>query len=543
MPYYSILFPSPAQEAQAKNCPWLTFRARRPGGAAQVVTRGNKTFSSQPNHLTNQPETPLFFADIGLDSMLDAVLPGNKPEQRRVYYALAADRDTVCYRQAVMRALEREEISALFLGFCRAVEGAMRTMADGRTVHSRAQADQYTVDGAVAYCDAVAALLAGAAGVELASEGLMAFVEAVRAYAAQPLYRQMETLSRQAKTATAAISFSLRVRKGRVIVCNDAQSVDFAAQTRADLTGPPEAGTEPLPMREIRLFGELAFGPLGLLVAGILEKRHPAAFALLHRAAGEILDIPADFIRRFLEELRFYESFLDTANALRKSGLPFDYPIVTGDDTLRIAGMYDMDLALQTNTTVVPSDCLLLPGERGVIVTGANHSGKTTFLRALGQTAVLAALGLPVPCKQAELPLFRGFYSHFSEAEEGEARQGRLKEELRKLKPILTNAGKGSVVLLNEMFSSTTAQDAQDMADRVLATLTAGGARVFCVTHNAGTLADTMVSMVAQVAPGSHERLYRVVRAPAETHAHVEALVEKYRLTYQAVRERIGHGV
>ncbi len=541
MPYHSILFPSPAQEAQAKRCPWLALCVRRPGKDALFETRGNKTFPVSKHHLTNLPRIPALFADTGLDTVLDIVLPDADDALHGVYYALATDAATVRYRQEILRALEDADTADHILSFCRAVEGAARTIADGQTVHHASQSDKYAVDGAVAYCDAIRTLLAGAHRQPLPAEGLASFVRAVRAYADTPAYRQTEALLHKTQAAVEAISFSLKIRKGKVLVCPGDTSGDLIRETRDDLI-PLQDTPAQNPPQPIRLFGELAFGPLGNLIAGALEKQHPEPFALLHTAAAQAQAIIEPFIRTFAREIRFYTSYLDVVRTLRESGLPVTYPAIADDDTVCIDGAYDMGLALQP-VSVVPSDCRLSTAERGIIITGANHSGKTTYLRAIGQIAALTALGLPVPCAAAKLPVFTGFFSHFSDAEEGDARQGRLKEELVKLKPILQSAGAGSLVLLNEMFSSTTVQDAQTMADRMIGGLAAKGARVLCVTHTAGDIPPRFVSMVAQVAPGSHERLYTVVRAPAETHAHVDALIAKYRLTYTQVKERIAHDV
>jgi DNA mismatch repair protein MutS len=540
MRFYSILYPSPAQETRAGHCPWLFFRPQRGGTENRTITRGNKTFAAKDN-LTQGRQSPAFFADTGLDGILDLILPGRDGDALRcVYYELSVDRETVRYRQEIMRALEIPDIVAIFQTFCRAVEGAVHTMADGRKVRAPAQRDKYTVDGAAAYCDAVRELLEAASQRKISSDGLRSFVDAVRTYASGPRFGQMEALLRRAKDGVEAISFSLKIRNGRVLIGPAIPNGNFILETREDFACTAENAQEGKP-HEIRLFGELELGPLGILIADALQGRHPGAFALLHRAAEGAEQLPEPFILAFTREFRFYTSFLETVQSLRAKGLSFAYPSISGGG-VRIDGAYDMDLALKQDA-VVPNDFHLTGDERGIVVTGANHSGKTTYIRAIGQIAVLAALGLPAPCGYAEMPLFAGFFSHFSDAEEGAAGKGRLKEELLKLRPILTAAGKGSLVLLNEMFSSTTAQDAQAMAVRIINTLTDSGVCVLCVTHTLGDMPKRMVSMAAQVAPDSHERLYKIVRAPVETHAHVDALLEAYRLSYRDIKERIGHGV
>ncbi len=543
MEFYNILFPSPSQEAKAGDCPWLRGRSRRVRAGRGCVTRGNKTFPIDKDNLTEAGEIPAFFADIGLDQLTGAILPGAEDDPlRRVYQALSTDAETVLYRQAILRALESEDVLSLFETFCRGVENAARTIADGRKVHAQAQRDKYVVDGAVAYCDAVRSLLAAASAREVPSHGLASFVEAVRAYAAGPVFRQTEALARQAKDEVEQIAFRLRLEKGRVLVESWEQGEDFVRETQTDFGRTEEDAAAETAPRDIRLFGQLELCPLGILIAEALQSRHPAAFKRLHAAAGAAGDIPEPFVVSFTREIRFYTSYRTFMREIGAGGLPFAYPVLSRDEAIRIDGAYDASLAL-TQTGVVLNGFQLSPAERGAVVTGANHSGKTTYLRALGQIAVLAALGLPAPCEYAEIPLFRRFFSHFSAEEEGVARQGRLKEELARLKPVLAGAGAGSLVLLNEMFSSTTAQDAQTMAGQVLGELVGSGARVLCVTHVAGPVPEGMVSMVAQVAPSSHERLYRIVRAPAETHAYVDGLIAKYRLSYQDVKERIARDV
>jgi hypothetical protein len=422
------------------------------------------------------------------------------------------------------------------------VEGAVRTIGDGLKAHAQAQHDKYIVDGAVAYCDAVRGLLAAASNQKVPSDGLASFVEVLRAYASGPAFEQTEALARRAKDGVERIVFRLRLEKGRVLVEPWEQGEDFVGETQADFGRAVDGAAAETAPREIRLFGQLELCPLGVLIAEALQNWHPEAFNKLHEAAGTAARVPEPFVLSFTRELRFYTSYRSFMRDIGAGGLPFAYPVLSRDGEIRIGGAYDASLALR-QTNVVLNDFQLSPAERGAVVTGANHSGKTTYLRALGQIAVLAALGLPAPCEYAEIPLFNRFFSHFSAEEEGVARQGRLKEELARLKPVLAGAGAGSLVLLNEMFSSTTAQDAQTMAGQVLGELAGSGARVLCVTHVTGPVPESMVSMVAQVDPSSHERLYHIVRAPAETHAYVDGLITKYRLSYQDVKERIARDV
>ena len=120
---------------------------------------------------------------------------------------------------------------------------------------------------------------------------------------------------------------------------------------------------------------------------------------------------------------------------------------------------------------------------------------------------------------------------------------GKLKEEMLRLRPILQDAGISSLVILNELFSSATAQDALDMAGRALTLLKDAGAHAVFVTHINGLCLDHAVSMVAQVQKASGQRLYRIIRAEADGQAYAGEIARRHRLTFTQIKERIAHGV
>ena len=115
--------------------------------------------------------------------------------------------------------------------------------------------------------------------------------------------------------------------------------------------------------------------------------------------------------------------------------------------------------------------------------TGANQSGKTTFLRSFGSALVFARAGLPVPAARAKMRPFKNLYTHFQRYDEDLKNEGQLDTELAEMSTIVYSAGKDSVILMNESFSSTGLKDAAQIASDTLAALNYIGAKVVYVTH------------------------------------------------------------
>ncbi len=66
-----------------------------------------------------------------------------------------------------------------------------------------------------------------------------------------------------------------------------------------------------------------------------------------------------------------------------------------------------------------PYDCLDLELAYGVtLITGANMGGKTEALKTIGQLVFLCAMGIPIPAKKMDTPLFRGIRSIYRTKEE-----------------------------------------------------------------------------------------------------------------------------
>ncbi|HTX00534.1 MAG TPA: hypothetical protein VMD59_17270, partial [Acidimicrobiales bacterium] len=277
-------------------------------------------------------------------------------------------------------------------------------------------------------------------------------------------------------------------------------------------------------------------------VARLFSKQFQALHAFCRQHAGFV----EDSIARFDEELQFFLAYLDYLVPLRAAGLRFCLPELTAGETQIFAlETYDLALAhkrVAGGAEVVSNDFELRNGEHVIVVSGPNQGGKTTFARMFGQLHHLASLGCPVPGASARLRLPDAIYTHFEQEEDLADLRGKLEDDLVRIAAILRAASASSIVIMNEIFTSTTLHDASFLGRKVMDKLVELGCLSVYVTFvdELACYDDSVVSMTSTIVPGHPaERTYRIVRAPANGLAYALALADKHGLTYEQLSSRL----
>ena len=114
--------------------------------------------------------------------------------------------------------------------------------------------------------------------------------------------------------------------------------------------------------------------------------------------------------------------------------------------------------------TVVPLTLALNDQQRQLIISGPNTGGKTVALKTTGLLAMMGQTGIPVPAAEASFPLFNAFLADIGDAQSIEQNLSTFSAHITNLQRISQLADSSSLVLLDELGSSTDPEEGAALA-------------------------------------------------------------------------------
>jgi DNA mismatch repair protein MutS len=489
-------------------------------------------------------QEPSFFADLNLDQVVEAITAGREEyDLTQFFYAPLHSVAAVEYRHEVFRDLEQDEARQAVRAFARHMQRMRRHLGPAEKQRYVYEKERWFLDAVAIYCDAVSSLARALHELDLSSRGFLGLRDYVESYAASERFSSLAAEARAVGEALARVTYTLRIKGARVTVSTYQDEPDYSTEVESTFARFRQGEVED---HSFKLMDSGAMDHVGARIAEVVARLFPAAFRSLDEFCTRHRDFLDPTIARFDREVQLYLAYLEYTEPLEAVGLELCYPTVS-DSSKAISAEEAFDIALAAKlaserSAVVRNDFFLREPERILVVTGPNQGGKTTFARMFGQLHYLAGLGLLAPARSACLFLPDRLFTHFEREEDIATLRGKLDDELVRLRDILGEATGDSIVILNEILTSTTLDDAIYLGTEVLKQIIELGSLAVCVTFvdELTSLSEATVSMVATVAPDDPaERTYKIVRAPADGRAYAWAIAEKYGLTPGLLRSRI----
>lgn len=498
-----------------------------------------------PVDLESRGEPP-FFGDLNLDQIVGAAV-ANRSAYALLpfYFSPLDDLDLIRFRQEIFIDLERDEISAAArwfakqeLAFTHARQLKSLKKDEGGFAHYHYL--RSFLNAAVQYCDTIETFTERLDESRPESRGLLALQRYLTDYLSSDAFVLLRDQARSLDSELYDVRFSLQLKGSRITVGPYDEQDDYSAhiaKTFERFTQDPIV-EEPDEVRDWDTYA-------GIGMLRLVSQVYPDLFHSLDAFCRTHLEYLDETIAVCDRQLQFFIGYLDYIRPLEDAGLSFSYPVMASNDKAEQAlDTFDLALAAQRisdDASVVCNDITLVGPERTLVITGPNNGGKTTLARTVGQLHYLSRLGCPVQGRDARLFLCDRIFTRFERREDSTALEGKLQDELNRLREVFDEATTSSLFILNEMFSSTTAYDALLLSREVLGRIADLDSLCVCVTFldELASLNAKTVSMVSGVDPHDPTiRTYRLLRREADGRAYARALAEKYALTYDQLMKR-----
>jgi DNA mismatch repair protein MutS len=489
-------------------------------------------------------EIPDYFVDLNLDQVVDRVAQGIADHSLSPYFWLClGDSDAIRYRHEVFRDLEDGRINGAVSDFAQSVRDMRACLAQSAKLIYGVQQQAWLLDAVVIYFNAVERLSRELAEATIQSRALAAFRNYLAHHVLGTTFRTLVAETNTLRLDLSKVRYGVHIHGAAVTVRPYETEANYSSQISKTFAKFQQSAERSY-KAAFRAVPEM--NHIEAQILGLVAKLHSGLFARLadYRARRE--NFVDGTIGDFDREVHFYLAYNDYVAKLRAAGLPFSYPHVPGKaKEMSSEDSFDLALAqklLEDKKPIVRNSFYLQGRERIIVVSGPNQGGKTTFARMVGQLQHLASLGCPVPGRNVQFFLCDRIFSHFEREEKVETFRGKLEDDLVRARVILECATSRSLVILNEIFTSTTLKDEVFLSRELMATLLKRDLLAVWVTFvdELASFSEQTVSMVSTIVPDNPAlRTFKIVRQPADGLAYAMALAEKHRVTYAHIKERV----
>ncbi|MCG0574303.1 DNA mismatch repair protein [Lactiplantibacillus plantarum] len=147
----------------------------------------------------------------------------------------------------------------------------------------------------------------------------------------------------------------------------------------------------------------------------------------------------------------------------------FVRPKLTRSHDLKIVdGRHPVVEKVMGNQSYVPNNVTMSPDETVLLITGPNMSGKSTYMRQLALTVIMAQIGCFVPAKSAQLPIFDQIFTRIGATDDLISGQSTFMVEMQEANNALQHATANSLVLFDEIGRGTATYDGMALAQAII---------------------------------------------------------------------------
>lgn len=482
--------------------------------------------------------------DLNLDQIINAITHSkHEYDLEPFFYRTLHDVKEIHYRHGVFRDLEDPLILASIKVFSNGMRDLRNDLNQVEKLYYDLQKESWFLNAVEVYCRTVTGLADDLDSFALKSQGLSSLRDYLSSYIKSNRFLVLSSELDELKTELSSVEYLLLIQGNTIKVKLYNAECDYSADVEKTFKKFQQSMAKD---HSVKFLDRIEMNHVEAKILEFVAQLYPEIFKKLDIFFKKYIDFIDEKIEIFEREIQFYIAYLDYLESFKATGLKFCYPSISiSRKTVYAYESFDLALTAKLqneDSSVVCNDFFLRGKERIIIVSGPNQGGKTTFARMFGQLHYLACLGCPVPGRKAQLFLFDQIFTHFEKKENMENLHGKLQDDLIRIFDILQYATPMSIIILNEIFSSTTLNDSIFLNTKVIEKIIELDLICVFVTFidELSLLGEKVVSMVSTVSLKDLTlRTYKIIRKPADGLSYAMAIAEKYGLTYINLKERL----
>lgn len=133
-----------------------------------------------------------------------------------------------------------------------------------------------------------------------------------------------------------------------------------------------------------------------------------------------------------------------------------------------VAGWHPVVEKVLGKQSYIPNDVKMDADLDVLLITGPNMSGKSTYMRQLALSVIMAQMGCFVPAESAEMPIFDQIFTRIGAADDLISGESTFMVEMKEANQALKNATPNSLLLFDELGRGTATYDGMALAQAII---------------------------------------------------------------------------
>ena len=143
-------------------------------------------------------------------------------------------------------------------------------------------------------------------------------------------------------------------------------------------------------------------------------------------------------------------------------------PVITKERNICIKDGRHPVVEKVSKATYVPNDVIMGSGIDILLITGPNMAGKSTYMRQLAITVIMAQIGSFVPAKSCTIPIFDKIFTRIGASDDLVSGESTFMVEMKEANYAIQEATPNSLILFDELGRGTATYDGMSLAQAIL---------------------------------------------------------------------------